>query len=232
MTQTQVSVLDNPVWHAIDGPQRELAEHIGDAGRFHRDVAMFSGIPDVPSDRAWDDLAVLVGPGKPAILFKPRVDLPDGWVRDHAIPCLQMVASNVTERANTDELIELGPRDVPEMLELVAQTRPGPFFTRTIELGRYVGIRRDGRLVAMTGVRVRPPGFTEISAVCTADEVRGRGLARQLVLAVVESIRAAGDEAFLHVESTNTPAIGLYEALGFNVRCEAEAVIARNTKEG
>ena len=33
----------------------------------------------------------------------------------------------------------------------------------------------DGRLVAMTGERVKCPGFTEVSAVCTAEEVRGQG---------------------------------------------------------
>ena len=230
MTVTQTGVLDNIVWQAVSGAQRALAEHEGLAGRFLRDVAPFSGIADPGSADAWNDLGRLVGKGKPAILFLPAVDVPDGWTKDHTIPCFQMVAEHVDGKATSDELIELGPDDVADMIELVDATRPGPFGPRTIELGRYVGVRREGRLVAMTGERVRCPGFTEVSAVCTADEVRGQGLARELVLAVIEGIRARGDQAFLHVETKNTPAIGLYESMGFTTRCEAEALIVRNTQ--
>lgn len=232
MTATQTDVLDNVVWHAATGVQRELAEHNGLAARFLRDVAMFSGLADAASPEAWDDLGRLVGAGKPAILFLPDAEVPDGWSKEHAIPCFQMLAEHVDGTAGRDDIIELGPQDVPDMLELVNATRPGPFSERTIELGRYVGIRRDGRLVAMTGERVRPPGFTEVSAVCTAEEVRGQGLARDLVLAVVNGIRARGEQAFLHVETKNTPAVGLYESMGFVTRCVADALIVRNIEEG
>jgi ribosomal protein S18 acetylase RimI-like enzyme len=223
-----VGVLDNVVWHSLSGPHRELAEHLGRAARFERDVAPFSGIADPDDERAWADLGGIVGAGKPAILFVPDVDIPSGWSRDHAIRCFQMVADRVDGHATSDELIELGPDDVGDMMELVNATRPGPFGPRTIELGRYVGVRREGRLVAMTGERMRCPGFTEVSAVCTAEDVRGQGLARELVLAVIEGIRARGDEAFLHVETKNTPAVGLYESMGFTTRSEAEALIVRN----
>ncbi len=226
-----VGVLDNVVWHAVSGPQRDLADHLGRAGRFHRDVAPFSGMDDPSSVDAWADLARLVGAGKPAILFLPGVHAPDGWETQVSMPCFQMVATNVAGEPSSDEIVELGPQDVPDMLALVDTTRPGPFAERTIALGRYLGVRREGRLVAMTGERVKCPGYTEVSAVCTADEVRGKGLARQLVLAAVGGIRARGDEAFLHVETRNTPAIGLYESMGFVTRIEAEAAIIRNTAE-
>ena len=45
--------------------------------------------------------------------------------------------------------------DAAEMLDLVARTDPGPFRKRAVELGRYLGIRRDGQLVAMAGERLR-----------------------------------------------------------------------------
>ena len=67
------------------------------------------------------------------------------------------------------------------MVELVSQTKPGPFLARTIELGEYAGIRCDGRLVAMAGERLRFDGWTEISAVCTAPTHRGHGMASGLV---------------------------------------------------
>jgi ribosomal protein S18 acetylase RimI-like enzyme len=220
------SVLDNVPWESINGPQRHLADVAGNAGRFHRDVAPFSGLRD---DESWEDLSALIGPGKPAILFTPRLAVPDGWTTDVRFECLQLVADSVKERGREIDLVDLGPEDVPEMLELVDRTRPGPFSPRTIELGRYLGHRVDGRLVAMAGERMKCPGFVEVSAVCTTPESRGKGLAGALTLAAVEQIRANGDEAFLHVKNDNTNALRLYLSLGFTVRREIDVVIARRT---
>lgn len=227
-----VAVLDNVVWHSVSGAHRALAEHHGRAGRFQRDVAPFSGIDDPSDPDAWEDLGRLVGAGKPAIVFLPSVQAPAGWETQLELPCLQMVATNVSGGPSTQDIVELTDDDVPAMLELVGATRPGPFSERTNRLGRYVGIKRDGRLVAMTGERVRAPGFTEVSAVCTAEDVRGQGLARELVLDVVQAIRGRGDEAFLHVEIHNTPAIALYESMGFVTRTDASATILRVPGDG
>jgi predicted GNAT family acetyltransferase len=104
------------------------------------------------------------------------------------------------------------------MLDLVERTKPGPFRPRTIELGRYLGIRIDGELVAMAGERLHPPGWTEISAVCTDERMRGRGLASRLIRAVGHGIRARGEIPFLHASAANTNAIRLYESMGFVLR--------------
>jgi predicted GNAT family acetyltransferase len=103
------------------------------------------------------------------------------------------------------------------MIALTALTDPGPFRTRTIECGRYLGVRRDGELIAMAGERQRLPGFVEISAVCTHPDFRGQGLAGRLVRAVAAGIERDGARPFLHTGATNTTAIRLYEALGFTV---------------
>ncbi len=223
-------LLDNAVWHAMVGPQQKLATLKGAAGRFAPDVSPFAALAEPDSIEAWNDLAEIVGPGKAAILFAPDLEAPPGWTREHAIPCLQMIAESVTEHDDADGFIDLTPNDAPQMLQLVAETQPGPFGTRTVEMGRYLGVRDEGRLIAMTGERLRLPGFTEVSAVCVAPSHRGRGLARRLVLAIVDNIRAAGTEAILHVASDNAPAIALYRALGFTVRRHSEAVIFRRSE--
>jgi predicted GNAT family acetyltransferase len=102
------------------------------------------------------------------------------------------------------------------MLELVRRTEPGPFFPRTIELGRYLGFRSaDGALIAMAGERLQPTGWTEISAVCTDPAHRGRGLADRLIRAVAAGVRQRGDQPFLHVAGSNVGAVRLYERMGF-----------------
>jgi predicted GNAT family acetyltransferase len=116
---------------------------------------------------------------------------------------------------------------VPDMLALVEQTKPGPFFQRTIEMGTYLGIRHDGRLVAMAGERLHLTGWTEISAVCTAPDFRGHGLAGRLVRDLVHQIRGRDETPFLHSAATNTNAIRLYEAMGFRLRREVMFVAAR-----
>jgi predicted GNAT family acetyltransferase len=114
----------------------------------------------------------------------------------------------------------LGAADAEEMLALVARTQPGPFEPRTHELGTYLGVRRDGALIAMAGERLHPPGYTEISAVCTDAAYRGQGWATVLVRAVAHNIRERGETPFLHVAKTNVNAARLYDALGFELRRE------------
>ena len=127
--------------------------------------------------------------------------------------------STSTLRKEPDpEAVRLGAADVPEILDLVARTNPGPFRPRTIELGTYLGFRHDGALVALAGERLHPAGWTEISAVCTDPAYRGRGLASRLVSAVGAEIADRGDRVLLHALATNLTAIALYLSLGFRLR--------------
>ncbi|MFG1811427.1 GNAT family N-acetyltransferase [Streptomyces sp. NPDC049040] len=209
-------VLDNAAWAALTGPHRHLAERFGSAARYRADVSPFVAIADPADPRSWADLATLVGPGNPfAIAGVPT--LPAGWATGQSGQGVQLVATAV-EAGDDPEAVRLGPADVPEMLELVERAKPGPFLPGTIGMGAYYGIRRAGRLVAMAGERLRPPGWTEISAVCTDEEHRGQGLATRLVLHTAAGIAARGDTAFLHAAAVNTGAIRLYETLGFTRR--------------
>lgn len=213
------NVLDNAVWHSLTGPRRAHGEVTAHAGRFDPEVAMFSALDDDAGTEAWDELRALAGPGRGVTLFRPEVVVPDSWTVKFRGVGVQMVADGVADPAVDERFDVLGADDVPDMLDLVAETRPGPFSVRTIELGGYLGLRDgDGRLVAMAGERLRCPGFTEISAVCTGSAHRGQGLGTALVLALVHNIRSRGDEAFLHAASDNVNAIRLYLALGFSLR--------------
>jgi GNAT superfamily N-acetyltransferase len=207
------STLDNPVWSSLTGPHARFAERHGRAVRYHPDVSPLLAIAD---GTAWLDLAALVGPGAVVVVDTASPPPPDWTVIDE-MPGVQMVDAGVAA-APVDEATRLTAADLPEVLDLVARTEPGPFRKRTIELGTYLGIRREGELIAMAGERLHPPGWTEISAVCTDPAYRGQGLATALVRALVLNIRSRGEQALLHASAANVGAIRLYEAMGFRLR--------------
>ena len=125
----------------------------------------------------------------------------------------------------------LGNDDSAEMIELTALTKPGPFSTRTHELGAYFGIREGSKLVAMAGERLKVPGYTEVSAVCTHPDHNGKGYARVLMIEVMRVIRERGETPFLHVRQDNERAIALYERLGFIKRHWGHFAVIRASKE-
>ncbi|HXL94006.1 MAG TPA: GNAT family N-acetyltransferase [Streptosporangiaceae bacterium] len=213
--------LDNPVRASLTGPHARLAERRGAVLRYPADVCPFLALPDEPSAADWADAAALVGPGGLLPLAGVRIPPPAEWAIEFIGEGVQMTGDSVAGTPDP-EAVPLGPADVPEMLDLASRTKPGPFLPRTVEMGSYLGIRRDGTLVAMAGERLHPPGWTEISAVCTDAAWRGHRLASRLVLAVTAGIRARGETPFLHAVATNVNAIRLYEELGFRLRKSTE----------
>jgi ribosomal protein S18 acetylase RimI-like enzyme len=214
-----INVLDNPVWHALTGPHRDHALGRGLARHYPRDVAPFSAIVE-PSAAAYADLAADLPADTEARLFRPRVEpLPAGWEEVNRFPMLQMVATRSLESV-ASLATELSLTDVPEMLELVRATEPGPFGSRTPVLGRYVGIRCGDRLVAMAGERLRVPGHVELSAICVHPDVRGKGYGATLTRTLMERVFADGEVPFLHVRADNLAAVALYRRLGFETRRE------------
>ncbi|MET9604896.1 GNAT family N-acetyltransferase [Streptomyces sp. NPDC006512] len=210
-------VLDNPAWAALSGAHAVFAERAGaHAARYAPDVAPFSALADPADPRSWAGLRSLTG-ADGVVALAGVLTPPDGWETVGSVEGVQLVDTSLRAEP-APEAVRLGPDDVPEVLELIALTKPGPFLPRTVELGTYLGIRDRGRLVAMAGERLRPPGWTEISAVCTRPGYRGRGLATRLVRAVAAGIRERGDVPFLHTAASNRDAVRLYESIGFTVR--------------
>lgn len=223
---TALHPLDDPVRSSLRGEHRRFATWVGRIGRYDQEVARFFGHPAELDGQDWADLATLLGPGGVTALRGYGHVVPDGWTVVQELDSVQMDGTGLRV-AHDPGLEVLTAADVPEILDLIARTEPGPFARRTIEMGTYLGLRVDGKLIAMAGERMHPPGWTEISAVCTDAEFRGRGLATRLIRAVGAGIRERGEVPFLHAVAHNTTAISLYEHLGFTLRTRGRLTLVQ-----
>ncbi|HDR8858789.1 TPA: GNAT family N-acetyltransferase [Burkholderia territorii] len=217
--------LDNAVWHALTGEQHRFAVGDARARRFAPGLAPFAGMPD-RSPAAFDALHGLIDAHGPAALVTPdEIPTPTGFSVIRRAVLHQMIWRGTLDRMHPLEHVRLTAADVPEMLELIAATEPGPFGPRTVEFGGYIGVRRQGRLVAMAGQRLRVDGHAEISAVCVDAAFRGQGLAAGLIRSLIAAIRARAETPFLHVLTSNQGAIERYRALGFETRRDMHLLV-------
>jgi ribosomal protein S18 acetylase RimI-like enzyme len=225
-----VHTLDNVVWRALTTRQTEFAEGSDHARRFVPEVTSLTAFAEA-SQQGYASLYDLVDAGGTAALFLGQpYELRSGWDLVAEAPLLQMVCEIGRAQRQSDfapQIIRLGPQDSPEMVELAALTKPGPFRTRTHELGTYLGIRWEGKLAAMAGERLKVPGYTEVSAVCTHPDHTGKGYARMLMTEIMQRIRDRGETPILHVRRDNGRAVKLYERLGFRTRVVSHLAVLR-----
>lgn len=211
--------LDRPIWNSLNGRQADFGMGGPLARRYKPEVSLFAAVGD-DGEEAQAALLALIPMGGEVGRLDPEMPPPIAGTRIKFQAVLnQMLLRDLSPaRRPPVDWVDLDESDAPAMLALATLTRPGPFLTQTHRLGRFVGIRRDGRLVAMAGERMKPaPGFTEVSAVCTHPDWRGHGFGEGLMRVVIERILARGEATFLHCYPDN-PAVALYRALGFEVR--------------
>ncbi len=227
------SLLDNPILNSLLTDHQNWALTHGTARRFVPDVGPLSGTPD-QSIASYEALRVLAGDGGVlALFFRMPPAPPKDWqlVRGGLLSqmiCTQPESEEPVSSVPIPALRRLTAADVPAMLALTELTEPGPFRTRTYELGNFYGVFESDRLLAMAGQRLSVPGFIEVSAVCTHPDARGRGYARALISRVMQDIRQQGRIPFLHVFADNHPAIRVYEGLGFTQRRTFHLAVLKN----
>jgi ribosomal protein S18 acetylase RimI-like enzyme len=219
--------LDNPIWHSLSTLHAHFAEGDELAKRYPPEVTLLAGMGE-PSSEAYASLAKTLQRAGAVLFLDQPPQIPSGWITVHSSPLVQMVCENPNLAQDGFPAEKLTPGDVPEMIALAELTKPGPFGTRTRELGEYLGIRKSRRLVAMAGERLHLPGYTEVSAVCTHPDFQGRGYARELMSILMRRIIQRGETPILHVRQENVSAIHLYEKLGFRTRRLIHFVIIRS----
>ena len=189
---------------------------------------------------AFDSLAQLIQRDPVTLYFTSPPQIPTGWDVLRAVELHQMVQETDTPSMTSDEaapksavpeIIELTPADVPEMSVLYTATRPGRALCRRIQkLGQFLGIREDGKLVGMGGLRLHLAGYREITTVATMPGHEGRGYATAIVRGLIDRIRSRGERPFLTVRTDNARAVGIYRRLGFKERTLLYSQTIRRTQ--
>lgn len=210
--------LDNPVWHALQTVHQPYAQGTDDIRRYPSNMLQILGCSN-PENADLNALRPWITPGEKLFVVGQLPPVATGWTIEVKLNCIQMVcekAENLIESKH--EILTLTEKDNADMLELINLVQPGFFHKDTPLLGNYFGIRKDNKLVAMAGERLKMTGFTEISAVATHPSFTGNGFAQMLVSHVAKKNRDEDTVPFLHFLNTNTRAGKVYELLGFKER--------------
>lgn len=220
-------VLDRPVWSALETRHQAFAQGDALARRYPASIVPFAATAadDAESLQA---LGALVGAGESIIMLQAdAIAPPAGLAPISTASGVQMVLETPLQAVSDERVQRLTQADAVEMLALASLTKPGPFTLKALSLGDFWGIKVDGRLVAMAGERMKQPGYTELSGVCSHPEFRGGGFGRLLSVFVANQIVARGEVPYLHAYATNAAAISLYESIGFRLRSEMHVAVVQ-----
>lgn len=212
--------LDNAVWWSLATRYRPLTRSMESAYMIGEDYGPFAALSGDSLTEIGGFLTLVSERRSPA--YTMQRDNPFGEAVPPTTLGVQMVAETVVAPTEDPAIVDLGEEDAPQMFELARVTKPGPFERRTHELGDFIGIKKNGRLIAMAGQRLTFPGYTEISAVCVDEAFRSRGYGAALVQHMAARIAAKGDQPFLHTFASNHGAIALYTRLGFRLRTQVQ----------
>jgi len=210
------------IWNAISTGNNDIAIIDGDVGCYLQEIAPFAGMKVFNEPNLKKLYEFIPANRSVAISSLHKMDHDESrWKLIQPMDVTQMVyeqSVNTFITKNSALIVPLGEEHVSQMIELTALTRPGPFLQQTIRFKNYFGIFIEGRLAAITGQRMHPKPYMEVSAVCTHPDFRGMGYAKALMLHVMKIILDNSFTPFLHVLSNNTNAIELYKTIGFSTR--------------
>lgn len=218
--------LDRPVWNSLSSGWAALAQGDGRARRLDPSYGPFGATADDRPESLTAIAALVPADGELWLVGPDALTPPPGVTVARTAILAQMVAPSISPATTPPPAwVPLGESDAADMLDLALLTKPGPFRSHTYRLGRFIGVREKGRLVAMAGERMRLPGFTEVSGVCTHPDWRGQGLAGVLMRIVAQAIVDRGETPFLHAYAAHDKTIALYRSLGFAVRAELPMMV-------
>lgn len=214
------TVLDNPVWFSITEKHTQQAIDYGNIKIYHPDFTPFGAFINEEDTAKAIEAYSKLAPSFFMVGDKPK--MPSSLKPAIKYVGLQMIIRHKINHPITENIIELNESHYNELMDLVDVAYPDFFKPKTNTLGRYFGIFKNEKLVAITGERMQTEHFTEISGVITHPDHVGNGYAKQLVTHTANTIFKDNKTPFLHVDQTNLGPINLYKKLGFKIRRKLE----------
>lgn len=209
--------LRNPFWSALRSRHAGIAQVAGEVARYPADHAPFLGVAHAGVAVA-DAFDTLIAPGESVYLLGVAPQAPEGWTLEWLGDLAQMICTAPLPVTDGPDVVPLGDADRDAVLALTALVYPHYFRARTMSMGRYFGIHRDGQLAAMAGERLATDRFQEVSAICTHPDFNGLGYARRITATLTNDLLASGRIPYLHVSQANTRAKTMYERMGYRLR--------------
>jgi GNAT superfamily N-acetyltransferase len=211
-----IQKLDNPVWFSLSETHQAFSIGGGNIRFYRPDCCPFGGV--VHDEDIAGTIDAYSHKAVEFFIVGDRPRLPATVILKTELVCDQMVLYRGISIQSPVKVVNLREEHRDVLFRLVNSVQPGYFMQQTFLLGRYYGIFADGRLVAVSGERMKMNGYTEVSAVVTLPGYTGKGYASSLVAHTVNEITREGRVPYLHVASGNKRAISLYEKLGFQFR--------------
>jgi ribosomal protein S18 acetylase RimI-like enzyme len=106
-------------------------------------------------------------------------------------------------------------KDLAQINQLAKEVEMVAFSAEEIGSMPHVGIFKEDRLVAIAGFHLFDEDLVEIGNIGTIETERGKGYGKIVSSAVTKLGRQKSEDVYLYVFQGNTPAIKLYEALGY-----------------
>lgn len=223
---SQMALLDRPIWGALTTRLQRLCTALGSAHAFAEGISPMAATAGFEAGHHRDFLTLIGRRSKPLVTLELNAPVCAGQhVPEDSARVVQMIAKGCTGISGRHQIDDLGDHDADEMYQLATAMKPGPFERKTHLMGDFIGVRKNGRLIAMAGQRLRLPGYIEISAVCVAADYQSQGIGADLVRNMSQRIFDRGDIPFLHAYQSNRNAIALYESLGFEIRTTLQATM-------
>lgn len=208
--------LDNPVWYSLAETHQKFSIDYNGIKFYHPDYCPFGGFDTATNiSKHIEEYSTLADN---FFIVGEKPEIPKGLVLKKELVCLQMIINDKIDKAITENISALTSEHSNALFQLVNLVQPGYFKNKTVLLGNYFGIFRDGELIAAAGERMKMKDYIEVSAIVTHPNHTGQGYAKQLIAHTVNNIFSQNNTPYLHVAENNTVAIRLYENLGFITR--------------
>lgn len=222
------ALLDNPFWNSLLTTHQPFAIGTKHIKKFPENILPFMGL-ESDQGEFLEEIRPFFNSNEEAFVKADVKSIPGNWTVINRISCIQMICYRLPSGLPeySEKIEKLGPGNFDELFRLVNLVQPGFLRESTHLLGDYYGIRKNGKLVATAGERLKMDGFIEVSAICTLPEYTGKGYAQQLIQVVCKAIFNKGQVPILHVLDSNERAIRLYEMFNFRKRMDFPLVKLR-----